>query len=50
MSQQWVSEYDLEPVQQNKPHKVQECGTFHGYNVWGFKNEDWRKKSSRRNL
>lgn len=43
MSQRWVSNYDLEPIQHQEHKKVAERATFHGYNVWGFQNEDWRK-------
>jgi len=44
MSQPWVSQYDLEPIQnQDHSKKVLQPNTFHGYNVWGFQNEDWRK-------
>jgi len=43
LSQQWVSNYDTNPIQPNKP-KVLQRGTFHGYNVWGFKDNSWRKQ------
>jgi len=41
--QQWVSDYDTEPVQPNQPHaKVPAPRTFFGYNVWGFKDDSWK--------
>jgi len=43
---QWVSEYDIAPVQ---PHEnlqknvnLPQYGNFFGYNVWGFKDDNWR--------
>lgn len=44
MSRQWVSKYDANPYQAQDHSKVLRCGTFWGYNVWGFKDEDWRKQ------
>lgn len=43
ISQPWVSKYDLEPVQPNKPHspKVLRRDTF--YSVWGFRDDSWRQ-------
>lgn len=43
MTQPWVSKYDVEPIQPNAPQKVLQRNTFFGYNVWGFKDENWRK-------
>jgi len=43
MSQSWVRDYDLDPTQLHLPHKLVDSTNFHGYNVWGFQNEDWRK-------
>lgn len=46
VSIQWVSKYDLEPFQPNRPHgKVPRRGTFNSprYNVWGFKDDSWRQ-------
>lgn len=41
MSRTWVSKYD--PLTHlERPDSDTPCH-FYGYNVWGFKNEDWRK-------
>jgi len=45
MSQSWVRDYDIAPIQPNKSHqKVVSPTTFFGYNVWGFKDESWRNQ------
>ena len=43
MSTGWVSNYDPEPLQLHALKKSSDSEDFYGYNVWGFKNEDWRK-------
>lgn len=40
LSRRWVSKYD-EPLQIHP--KVAQHTTFYGYNVWGFKDNSWRK-------
>jgi len=41
MSRQWVSKYDVKPIQENV--KVPHRSNFFGYNVWGFKDESWKE-------
>jgi len=40
LSQQWVSKYDGNPIQENV--KVPHRSNFFGYNVWGFKDDSWK--------
>jgi hypothetical protein len=43
MSAGWVSKYDANPLQKQNHEKDSQRETFFGYNVWGFKDESWRK-------
>jgi len=49
VSQPWVSKYDPEPIQPNKPHaseqKVLRRNTF--CNIWGFEDDSWLKLTIR---
>lgn len=42
LSHDWVSQYDDEPIQPNKEHKVPQRGTFPDSNVWSLENGAWR--------
>jgi hypothetical protein len=43
LTQRWVSKYDPQPIQAQNHVKVERRCTFYGYNVWGFRDESWRK-------